>query len=104
MENNGLRYGIVSSEASKAEVGGKQFIAPRNEIVDAIIAIMEDNDSLNPNEGKESVNITLGKDDDIDLIDLRGLPYDDPLWDRVLDQITNAELSKLIDECGYCSP
>ena len=104
MENNGLRYGIVSNEASKAEVGGKQFIAPRNEIVDAIIAIMEDNDSLNPNEGKESVNITLGKDDDIDLIDLRGLPYDDPLWDRVLDQITSAELSKLIDECGYCSP
>ena len=101
MENNGLRYGTVSDVLSKAEVGGKQFAAEASE---ALKAALQSYASLNPEEGKAVNNILFGKDDDIDLIDLRGLPFDDPLWDRVLDQITLEELSKLIDECGYCSP
>ena len=101
MENNGLRYGSVSSEKSKAEVGGMQFEA---EATDAMKNALKSFYSLNPNEGKELVGAAFGKDYDVDLIDLRGLAYDDPLWDKLLDQITLDELSKLIDECGYCSP
>lgn len=101
MENNGLRYGTPSSEASRAEVGGKQFSIDASE---ALKAALKSVSSLNPNEGKENPTIVFGKDNGIDLIDLRGLPYDDPLWDLLLDQLTPEELSKLIDECGYCSP
>ena len=101
MENNGLRYGDASDVASRAEVGGKQF----QKAVSAFIKdILESENPLNPYLGKEVKEIVFGKKGDIDLIDLRGLPYDDPLWDELLDQITLAELSKLIDECGYCSP
>ena len=101
MENDGLRYGDASDVASRVEVGGKQF----QKAVSAFIKdILESENPLNPYLGKEVKEIVFGKNGDIDLIDLRGLPYDDPLWDELLDQITLAELSKLIDECGYCSP
>ena len=101
MENNGLRYGSVSDVVSRAEVGGKQFYA---EVTEALKAVLESFDSLNPEIKSDLESITFAEDKDINLIDLRGLPYDDPLWDELLDQITLQELSKLIDECGYCSP
>ena len=101
MENDGLRYGDASDVASRAEVGGKQF---QKAVSNFIKDILESENPLNPYLGKEVKKIVFGKQGDIDLIDLRGLPYDDPLWDELLDQITLAELSKLIDECGYCSP
>ncbi len=103
MENNGLRYGNVSDVLSRAEAGGKQFQIKAS---DELLAVLKDRDfaSLNPEEGELTVKITFGDNGDIDLVDLRGLPYDHPLWDELLDEITLDELSKLIDECGYCSP
>ena len=101
MENSGLRYGYISDVISRAEVGGKQF---RAEASAELVAALKSFFSLNPNEGKEIVNVVFGATNDIDLIDLRGLPYDDPLWEELLDQINLKEISKLIDECGYCSP
>ncbi len=102
MENEGLRYGDISSVNSKAEVNGKQFQAEASaELLEALKSFY----SLNPDAGNEAiVEVAFGKDGDVDFIDLRGLAYDDPLWDELLDQITLKELSKLIDECGYCSP
>ena len=101
MENDGLRYGTASDNNSKAEVGGKQFEAtPTDEMKEALKSFF----SLNPDEGKSALQIVYGNGGDVDLIDLRGLDYDDPLWDELLDQINPDELSKLIDECGYCSP
>ena len=101
MDNNGLRYGTVSNVNSKAEVGGKQFQAQATQ---AIVEELKSFFSRNPQEGQEIVNVVFGADYDVDLVDLRGLAYDDPLWEQLLDQITMDELSKLIDECGYCSP
>ena len=101
MNNNGLRYGAISEALSKAEVGGKQFQATASEELKAALKSFF---SLNPEEGESIIRITSGKKNDVDLIDLRGLTYDDPLWDKLLDEIKLDELSKLIDECGYCSP
>ncbi len=109
MENNGLRYGKhvdsidpdVKDTTYQAEIGGKYFEATPS---DELKAQLQSYFSLNPDEGKKIVEVTFGADYDVDLIDLRGLAFDDPLWDKLLDQITPAELSKLIDECGYCSP
>ena len=101
MDNDGLRYGYVSDVVSRAEIGGKQF---RAEASAELVAALKSFFSLNPNEGQEIVDVTFGAEQKVDLIDLRGLPYDDPLWETLLDQISYSELSKLIDECGYCSP
>ena len=101
MENNGLRYGSATDTASRAEVGGKQFGAvPSAQLVEALKSFH----SGNPNEGKETPNVTFDAEEIVDLIDLRGLAYDDPLWEVLLDQLETDELSKLIDECGYCTP
>ena len=101
MNNNGLRYGTHSDANSKAEVGGKQFQTIPTE---AMHEALKSYYSLNPTEYEKAVDIVYGKGGDVDLIDLRGLAYDDPLWEVLLDQIDVDELSKLIDECGYCSP
>ncbi len=101
MENNGLRYGFVSNNASKAEVGGKQFYHPLSaEMKKALEAY----NSLNPNIGKDTTQYTFNQDVDVELIDLRGLAFDDELWEPLLNRITLKELSKLIDESGYCTP
>lgn len=101
MENDGLRYGTASSKDSRAEIGGKQF----SHLLTSEMKIkLEAYASLNPTEGKETPEFAFGQDKDIDLIDLRGLAYDDPLWDELLSVMTLKELSKLIDESGYCTP
>lgn len=101
MKDNGLRYGDVSEILSKAEVGGKQFQIIAS---DVLKQALESESSLNPGEGMEIIKAVFGKGGDVDLIDLRGRDFNDPLWQDLLDQITADELSKLIDECGYCSP
>lgn len=101
MENNGLRYGTPSSAYSAAEIGGKQF---SHGITAELKAQLDSKSSGNPSEGKVSETYTFGKKNGIDLIDLRGLSFDDPLWEDLLDQITLKELAKLVAECGYCSP
>lgn len=101
MENNGLRYGTVGEKDSKAEIGGKQFA---HDLTDDLKKLMESYASLNPGEGKDNNKYTFGVNSELDLIDLRGLPYDDPLWDEILNKMDIDELSKLIDESGYCSP
>ena len=101
MENNGLRYGTSGDVPSKAEINGVKFT---HDLTAELKAVLESYDSLNPEEGKDTNEYTFGEDNGIDLIDLRGLAYDDPLWEELLDQMDIDELSKLIDESGYCSP
>ena len=102
MENDGLRYGTPSNYDSPTEIGGKQFTSP---LSSELKAKLDSQTSLNPSEGQAPAEeITFGADNDVDLIDLRGLSYYDPLWEDLLDEITVGELSKLIAESGYCSP
>ncbi len=101
MDNDGLRYGEASSNNSGAEINGKQW---EHVLDDALRKKLDSRDSLNPNEGKESNDVTFDKKNGIDLIDLRGKPYSDQMWEALLDEISLSELNKLIEECGYCSP
>ena len=101
MENTGLRYGIVSKNKSDAEIGGYQFT---HEISSELKAKLDSKSSLNPNEGNEFLEIELGQKNGVDLIDVRGLDFDDPMWDILLSQLTIEELHKLVTESGYCSP
>ena len=99
MENDGLRYGTHTSSvpkndvASKAEVGGKYYEA---EATEAMKAELKSFFSLNPDEGKQLLSVTLGEKGDIDLIDLRGLDFNDPLWDELLDQLTWADYVSIL--------
>ena len=44
---------------------------------------------------------TTGADNGIRLADLRGVDYDDPQWDDLLDQLTVNEMDNLIANAGY---
>ncbi len=44
---------------------------------------------------------TTGADNGLELADLRGLDYDDPTWDDLLDQMTVSEMQDLIALAGY---
>ena len=103
MDNDGLRYGTASDVASGAEIGGKQWThaVPYATFEEEL----ESHDSRNPQQGKAPETApTFGKDNGVDLIDLRGKDFNDPLWQDLLDEMDLEELALLIDECGYCSP
>ena len=112
MDNDGLRYGEQKGDAStngkgkqwshgKAEVNGKQW---SHSLSAELKAELDSQHSLNPEQGKSTASYTFGAKNGVDLIDLRGKSYDDPLWKDLLDEITLPELTKLIDESGYCTP
>lgn len=68
---------------------------------DAICGVNNENALLYKSEKPES-----GKDNGLTLSSLRGLEYDDPLWDDLLDQINFADaksISALITYGLYCS-
>jgi len=45
--------------------------------------------------------ITTGAKNGLTLMDMRGLDYDDPKWDDLLDQLTLAEMNTIISQGGY---
>ncbi len=44
---------------------------------------------------------TTGASNGVSLIDLRGKDYDDPLWDKLLDQLTVDEMTSVINDGAY---
>ncbi len=101
MDNDALRYGTASDVASNAEIGGKQW---SHALSDELKADLYSRSSRNPAEDTVPKTYSFGEENGVDLIDLRGLDYDDPLWDELLDQMDLDELAKMIDESGYCTP
>ena len=48
--------------------------------------------------GWEQAATTMAKEDRIQLIEMKGLPLDDPKWDEMINQFTYAELLKYVEE------
>lgn len=61
------------------------------------------NHNYNPeNYNNESDEMpTTGADNGIELLELRGVDYDDPKWDELLDQLTVKEMDQMIAIAGY---
>ncbi|TCD54130.1 beta-glucosidase [Alloscardovia theropitheci] len=53
--------------------------------------------------GQKITAPTTGAKNDIQLSQLRGLSYDDPQWDKFLDQMTVNEMVDLIDDGAYAT-
>ena len=66
------------------------------------LAQMDSFDSLNPTDPSTLTDeIVYGKDNGLGLIDMRGLDYNDPKWDDLLDQLTPSDYQTLITQSGY---
>ena len=59
-------------------------------------------DSGNPADRSDfDDNIVYGKENGRTLVELRGKEYDDPLWEELLDQLTEEEYERTIGVSGY---
>ena len=66
-----------------------------------LIAKLDSTDSGNPDVKAWEGDLTYGADNGLSLIDLRGLDYTDPLWDKLLDQLTPEDYNLMIARAGY---
>ena len=68
----------------------------------ATLAKLDSFDSLNPNISSDyGEELVYGKNNNVTLIQLRGLSYDDPMWDKLLDELTPEDYQLLITQSGY---
>ena len=51
----------------------------------------------------EKATPVYGADNGLELVDMRGLKYGDPLWDKLLDQLTVRDYNTLLPIAGYGS-
>jgi len=71
-------------------------------ISDDLLSKLDSTDSLSPVDAKTLKDkIVFGEDNGLTLIDLRGLDYEDPLWDKLLDQLTPEDYQIMIAQAGY---
>lgn len=74
-------------------------------ISDDLLSKLDSTDSLNPVDPSTiKEEIVYGKKNGLTLIEMRGLDFDDPLWDDLLDQLTPDEYYELIAQSGYGTP
>ena len=66
-----------------------------------LIAELDSTDSGNPNVESWDGELVYGADNGLTLIEMRGLEYDDPQWDALLDQLTPEDYDILITQAGY---
>ncbi|WP_371683378.1 glycoside hydrolase family 3 C-terminal domain-containing protein [Olsenella sp. Marseille-P4559] len=52
-------------------------------------------------DDSETEDVTYGARNGLTLADMAGLPYDDPLWDKLLDQMTLNEQKMLVSNGGW---
>ena len=66
------------------------------------LAKLDGSDSLNPaGAASLAASPVYGAKNGLQLIDLRGRDYDDPLWDQLLDQLTPEDYQTIIATSGY---
>ena len=66
-----------------------------------LLAKLDSTDSGNPDVKAWEGDLTYGAGNGLSLIDLRGLDYTDPLWDKLLDQLTPEDYNLMISRAGY---
>ncbi|MCD7756201.1 MAG: glycoside hydrolase family 3 C-terminal domain-containing protein [Firmicutes bacterium] len=98
--------GEVSTQVSTwgNEVNGEDGVSYTYTKVasDELLAQLASFDSGSPVDASTiDVDIVYGADNGLTLIDLRGLDYDDPLWDDLLDQLTAEDYYTTVSCSGY---
>ncbi|MBR4250431.1 MAG: glycoside hydrolase family 3 C-terminal domain-containing protein, partial [Verrucomicrobia bacterium] len=63
-----------------------------------LIAALSDDPYTKPADAPSAIEVTLGAKNGISLADMYGIPYDDPLWNDFIDQMTLSELVEMTME------
>lgn len=100
MDGDGLRVGTQGSDANPMEQNGLKYEMTAD---DALIARLDAYDAGNPSEYDDKELPVLDQQNDLELIDLRGLAYDDPLWEELLAELSLDEMRRIVYVNGYSS-
>ncbi|WP_196819523.1 glycoside hydrolase family 3 N-terminal domain-containing protein [Schaalia sp. ZJ405] len=83
--------GTFPSAPTREEMTAGEALAQKYEVYDASAA----------NEGIDAQKPQTNVNNGIQLIDLRGRQWDDPQWEKYLDQFTSSELYDLVNDGAY---
>lgn len=92
------------TEFSRADFAGTFPTAPEGDdfvASDAVVEGFEPYDAAAVNAEADVEMPTTGADNDLSLIDLRGLDADDPKWDELLDQLTVEDMTDVLLSGAY---
>lgn len=92
---------------SRADFAGTFPTAPTEEIYEAsdvVVAGFEAWDYEAAAEAYEGEAPVTGVDSDLTLIDMRGLPKDDPAWDEIVNSLTIGEMTDMLLNGAYQTP
>ena len=103
---DGVAYNEISTWGNeingKDENGNPVSYVYGKQIGNDLIAKLDAYDSLNPVDPDSiKADIVYGRDNGLALIDMRGLDFDDPLWDDLLDELTASDYYEMIAQSGY---
>ncbi|MGN0071766.1 MAG: glycoside hydrolase family 3 C-terminal domain-containing protein [Atopobiaceae bacterium] len=99
--NGGLEYLSRADGFANAQMA---LATPTNySMSDEYKATYYNNGNYDPTQFDDPSDVmpTTGANNGLRLFDLRGLDYDDPKWDELLDQLTVDEMNTLIANGGY---
>ncbi|MDN4472854.1 glycoside hydrolase family 3 protein [Demequina zhanjiangensis] len=94
----------VATNLSRADFAGTWPTAPTEADMvapDAIVEAFQPYDAAAAAEASDAEMPTTGAENGLQLIDLRGVAFDDPLWDLLLDQLTVQDITTVILNGAY---
>ena len=97
MNDNGIAY-----SDGTVEVSGVTY--PSHYASAELIANIDNKtwgSSGRPASADNDADIIVGQDNGLELIDLRGVAYDDPLWDKLLQEVKISEMHTMWNKGGY---
>ncbi|MBR4248749.1 MAG: fibronectin type III-like domain-contianing protein, partial [Verrucomicrobia bacterium] len=93
---DGLITYLTRSDWEKTfPVKATELTAPAN-----LIKKLSEDDYVKPADAPSAVELTLGAKNGLTLADMYGIPYEDPLWNDFVDQLTLSELINITMDQG----
>ncbi len=103
MENDGLRYatGVKSGVSYTTDAEQNVYTMTVSPELKAKLDDIGWDASGIPASAEDSSEAVCGKAADIKFYDMDGVPYDDPRWDELIEQISVSDLHSLYNKAGY---
>ena len=97
MDNDGLRYGTASSYESPMEQNGVAFT---HDADNDLLAKLGSKDALAEDTAVTSLP-AREEENGLEIIDLRGVDYNDPTWDKLVSELNLDEMRRIVYVNGY---
>ncbi|MBR4209975.1 MAG: glycoside hydrolase family 3 C-terminal domain-containing protein [Lachnospiraceae bacterium] len=98
MDDDSLVYGDIVQTSAHGVLSASHLLD--SDLKAKIDAVGWESSGI-PASAENNADVVWGQEGDLELIQLRGLPYDDPMWDQLLSQVKLSEAHEVIATAGY---